>query len=570
MSRTFILAVVLICASPVASRASAKMFPADLGSSASGDAMPTRLVRTDAVVTHGLALVKTEYRFDNEAYEQIEGLLKTRVPRNAVVTDFAYYFKGVRVPGRIMENEEAERIYRAITSAGRDPALLRRKSDGSYEARIFPIEPRSEIRVELEYRYAIPESPGRLKLFLPLATGDTGKAVDRVQVSVAFSGDPVLALTAEGMSAALTQLPPPDPTASRTLTTSFEGSAVELRRDLLVTALLAESASHVELLTANAEGEDGYWALRLRGRGVEGAALRGLRVRHRFPGKVAPDSVTRYWFGRMRAGDKPSGAVDPAPVEPTQLSPLWAQSYTSALVAKYRRRHQPSVKALVVDLSKRFRIDTELTSYLAIPDSEWAAYQDRLDQAKRDDLQQYHYETDALKWVAQLPRWVVPGDPVIRVQHRPGMEQVTALLPDGDVLPLRLDPTTGIWEARFDIPEGAREGAYPVVVVLQESGGRRSEVKLTYQVDLTSPTGAVRLLTDDGPRLELTASADTARAVLLLADGSRQELNPSEPKGETRRMTTGLRLSSGRHAIRIRLYDRVHNWIELEDEINVP
>jgi hypothetical protein len=469
-----------------------------------------------------------------------------------------------------MENEEAERIYRAITSAGRDPALLRRKADGSYEARIFPIEPRSEIRVELEYRYAVPESPGRLKLFLPLATGDTGQAVDRVQVSVAFAGDPVLALTAEGMSATLTQLPTPDPGASGALTTSFEGSAVELKRDLLVTALLAESAPAVELLTAASEDEDGYWALRLRGGSAEGAALRGLRLRHRFPGKIAPDSVTRYWFGRMRTGSKPTGAITPAPLGPAQLPPLWAQSYTNALVARYRRRRQASVKALVVDLSKRYRIDTELTSYLAIPDSEWAAYQDRLDQAKRNEVQQYHYEAEQLKWVAQLPRWVVPGDPVIRVQHRPGLEQVTALLPDGDVLLLRLDPTTGIWEARFDIPEGAREGAYPVVVVLQESGGKRSEVMLTYQVDLTSPTGAVRILTNDGPRLELTASADTARAVLLFADGSRQELTPSEAKGETRRMAAGLRLPSGRHAIRIRLYDRVHNWIELEDEINVP
>jgi len=569
--RALLIGFILICACPAPSRASAKLFPADLGSNSVGEPMKLRLIRTTATIQYGLADVDNEYRFENEAYEQVEGVLRTRIPANGVVTRFGYYFKGVLVPGRIMENEEAERIYRAITGAGRDPALLRRKADGSYEARIFPIEPRSEVRVELQYRYLLPETPGRLKYQCPLATGNTGQPVDRVTVRTRFSGDAVSGILHQGDVPNLN----PDPAAPKSTAemtyADFEGSDVALNEDLQVTALLAEGGPPSQFFYSS-DGEPGYWGLRVRGGTgkLPKPVLRGLHVWDQFPGVTVPGTNTQYWFGRLLkrpSGNRPAQLVA---VDTPTLSPYWAQAYTRMLAARYRRHHRPKDKELVIELSKQYLIDTELTSYLAIPDSEWAAYQDRLDQAKRQGVEQYSYEADRLRWVAQLPRWVVPGDPVIRVKHRPELVRVTALLPDGDVLELRLDPTTGTWEARFDIPEGAREGAYPVLVVLQELSGLRSEVQLTYQVDLTSPTGALRFIPDFGGRVQLTTGADTARAVAFLADDTRVALQASEARGGSRQFTAALGLPPGRHTVRIRIYDRVHNWIELEDEIAIP
>src|SRR3569833_1639573 len=176
-------------------RASAKLFPLERGASTPGEPLSTRLVKVEAEVFHGLARVHTEYRFDNDREDQIEGLLRTRIPRGAVVTDFAYYYKGARVPGRLMENEEAEAIYRTITSRGRDPGIFRRKGKGVYKTRLFPIEPKSELRVEMEYRYQVPEAHGKLKFFYPLTAGVQKQPIERVELHVRLPGDPLARVT---------------------------------------------------------------------------------------------------------------------------------------------------------------------------------------------------------------------------------------------------------------------------------------------------------------------------------------------------------------------------------------
>lgn len=71
-------------------------------------------------------------------------------------------------------------------------------------------------------------------------------------------------------------------------------------------------------------------------------------------------------------------------------------------------------------------------------------------------------------------------------------------------------------------------------------------------------------------RIEVSVPAgktgDVARVVALLADGRRVDLSLDSASGRYR---GGLGLPPGRHAVRVRLYDRVHNWVELEEEIDV-
>jgi hypothetical protein len=569
MQRIFLSALAALplafCPRPAA--ACAKMFPAGFSSAPAGPPLPTRLVRAEASVRYGLAVVKNEFRFENKAYEPIEGLLRARLPRNAVVTDFAYYFKGVRVAGRILEKEEAEQIYRAITAAGRDPALLRHKDDGTYEARIFPIEARSEIRVELEYRYALPEYSGRLKFLYPLTAARTGRPIDRVEVQVTFAGDRIARIAAAPGSASL---------AGSVARVDFSATTVDALRDLGASAFLRADAPRAQLLSGPQSPEGGFLGLRLRGVGARGspgarrmAALAAMGARRVCSAPHTDGSHTRYWFGRStHAPPARRVGIPLARLEAEDLAAPWAHAFTLALTAEYRRTKRRQTRDAVVALSRQYRIDTAFTTYLAVPDSEWAAYQDRMDEARRRDVEHYLWEAEQRRIVVQLPRWVVPGDPVIRVPHQPDLEQVLAVLPDGDILPLRLDAARGIWEGRFDIPEGAAEGDYAITVILLERGGRRSELTLVYRVDLTPPAGSMQATVQGRlVRVEVTASSDVARAVALLP-GSDEAPRALAHDPATGRFRADLSLSPGRHTVRVRLYDRVHNWVEMETEVD--
>jgi Ca-activated chloride channel family protein len=102
----------------------------------------------------------------------------------------------------------------------------------------------------------------------------------------------------------------------------------------------------------------------------------------------------------------------------------------------------------VIALSKRYKFVTPYTAFLAAPRS------------------------------LLRPRRIQPGDPVLRVECDPGTVSATALLPFGMRLDLVRRPGSGVWEGRFLVPEGLKDGRYPVRILLRDrSGARVSETK---------------------------------------------------------------------------------------------
>lgn len=124
------------------------------------------------------------------------------------------------------------------------------------------------------------------------------------------------------------------------------------------------------------------------------------------------------------------------------------------------------------------------------------------------------------------------GDPLIRIEAPANARQVIALMPDGEIKPLEYDATRKRWEARFDIPMYATEGAYEIKIIVVLPDGTRQVLTIRYHVDLTPPTGngMARMVTGTTPtlRLELDASEDTARVKALLPWGETVNLTPSE------------------------------------------
>lgn len=86
--------------------------------------------------------------FHNRSGARLEGQYVLRPSLDARVEGFAYYIGEERIVGEVLEREVARAVYREVTTARRDPAILEQTDDGEFTFRVFPIEPDEDKRVE--------------------------------------------------------------------------------------------------------------------------------------------------------------------------------------------------------------------------------------------------------------------------------------------------------------------------------------------------------------------------------------------------------------------------------------
>ena len=59
-------------------------------------------------------------------------------------------------------------------------------------------------------------------------------------------------------------------------------------------------------------------------------------------------------------------------------------------------------------------------------------------------------------------------------------------------------PPKKAWEARFDVPTYAREGAYNVKIIIVAADGARRQMTMTFRVDVTAPDGKGGVMLGEG------------------------------------------------------------------------
>jgi Ca-activated chloride channel family protein len=145
-------------------------------------------------------------------------------------------------------------------------------------------------------------------------------------------------------------------------------------------------------------------------------------------------------------------------LEARDLPRRWARARVDDLLARIERDGEKREWVdEVIALSKRYKFVTPYTAFLAAPRA------------------------------LLRPRRIQPGDPVLRVECDPGTVSATALMPFGLKLDLVKRPRSEVWEGRFLVPEGLKDGTYPVRILIQDaSGARVSEIK-HFVLDGTPP-----------------------------------------------------------------------------------
>jgi Ca-activated chloride channel family protein len=166
-----------------------------------------RYHRVTVTIEDQVATTHVDQVFSNPNEWTVEGIYVFPIPQDAAVSDFTLWIDGEPVSGEVLDAEEARRTYEDIVYRMKDPALLEYADRGALRARIFPIPPQGERRIELEYSQVLPAENGLVRYVYPLNTEKfSAFPLEEVSVSVDVrSNQPIRAVYSPTHTVGLTR-----------------------------------------------------------------------------------------------------------------------------------------------------------------------------------------------------------------------------------------------------------------------------------------------------------------------------------------------------------------------------
>jgi Ca-activated chloride channel family protein len=129
-----------------------------------------RYHRVTVTIENQIATTRVDQVFVNEHNWEAEGTYIFPLPPGATVNQFTMWVDGKPIEAEILPADKARAIYEEIVRSRRDPALLEYVGRDVVQARIFPIPPGGERRIQLEYTQVLPLEGGMVRYVYPLDT----------------------------------------------------------------------------------------------------------------------------------------------------------------------------------------------------------------------------------------------------------------------------------------------------------------------------------------------------------------------------------------------------------------
>ncbi len=151
------------------SRADVRVVPASF----SGDLLQLKSLDAKIEIKNGFALTHSIWTFSNSSDADFEAETTVEAPRSAVVSGFAYWFRGQKVVARVVERARAEKLYRDLvhppTGRPRDPALVEMLSRYFLRAHIAPVAARQDLKIEVVWMQPFTRTAKEQTLDFPLS-----------------------------------------------------------------------------------------------------------------------------------------------------------------------------------------------------------------------------------------------------------------------------------------------------------------------------------------------------------------------------------------------------------------
>lgn len=222
-----------------------------------GDLAPLsiRYHRVSVSVRERIAETRVEQTFVNQTGETLEAWYVFPVPEGATVSGFAMWVNGVRQEGEMLEAGRAREIYEGIVARMRDPGLVESLGGNLFRARVFPIAPYGEQRIEITFTQTLDYDAGLVHYRYPLRTpGSVATTLADCTISLDIaSRTPIRAIYSPTHTIAVGR------NGENQATASFEAAGVALDSDFDLYFGVADGDVGLSLLTHRPPGEDGYF-----------------------------------------------------------------------------------------------------------------------------------------------------------------------------------------------------------------------------------------------------------------------------------------------------------------------
>jgi Ca-activated chloride channel family protein len=215
----------------------------------------------DVNIEGQVARTRIEQVFRSESPRQIEATYLFPIPEGATIQEFNLWVDGRKTPGKVLDREEARRLYEQIVRQRRDPALLEYAERGLFRVSVSPIPPHGEQKITIEYTELLTRSDNTLRYTYPLDTERfSSRPIESVRISVAIAADADIRNVYSPTHDVSIRRP-----AERRATLSYEESNSRPDRDFTVFYSLGNEDVGLSLLTYRptdaAEDEDGFFLL---------------------------------------------------------------------------------------------------------------------------------------------------------------------------------------------------------------------------------------------------------------------------------------------------------------------
>lgn len=213
----------------------------------------------DVSITDGVAVTAIDQVFFNPHDGTVEGTYIFPLEDDVALGKFSMFVNGQEVEGKVLSVEEARRTYESIVATMRDPALLEYLGTRMFKARIFPISPKSEVRVRLSYTQMLRAEDGLVRYRYPLNTEKhIASPVETVSVMVRVeSKTAIKSVFSPSHNVAVSR------TSDHQASASYEAKNVYPDKDFELYYTLSDKEFGMTVLTQRLPGQDGFFLVRI-------------------------------------------------------------------------------------------------------------------------------------------------------------------------------------------------------------------------------------------------------------------------------------------------------------------
>src|SRR5262245_43448170 len=137
-----------------------------------------------AKVVDQVAQVQVTQSFVNTGSAQMEVAFVFPIPYDGAIDRMTFMVDGKEYDAKLLQKDEARRIYEGYVRRNQDPALLEWVGYGMFQTSVFPVPPGAERKVSLKFSQLLRKDQKLTDLMIPLSTAKyTSSPVEKLSIS---------------------------------------------------------------------------------------------------------------------------------------------------------------------------------------------------------------------------------------------------------------------------------------------------------------------------------------------------------------------------------------------------